>query len=95
MGATAPLQIVICLALLLANLGWSALPGFGLFFVITPLQFMAMKRLFEFRKKAMVWTDKRTKLLQELLGGMRVIKVTFVNHIAPTFFFLTIWSLYL
>lgn len=87
MGATAPLQIVICLALLLANLGWSALPGFGLFFVITPLQFMAMKRLFEFRKKAMIWTDKRTKLLQELLGGMRVIKyfaweVPFLNRIA-------------
>ncbi|KAG8950683.1 hypothetical protein FRC04_007308 [Tulasnella sp. 424] len=87
MGATAPLQIVICLALLLANLGWSALPGFGLFFVVTPIQFMAMKRLFEFRKRAMVWTDKRTKLLQELLGGMRVIKyfaweVPFLKRIA-------------
>ncbi|KAG9017508.1 hypothetical protein FRB90_001017 [Tulasnella sp. 427] len=87
MGATAPLQIIICLALLLANLGWSALPGFGLFFLVTPLQFMAMKRMFEFRKKAMVWTDKRTKLLQELLGGMRIIKffaweIPFLNRIA-------------
>jgi len=33
-----------------------------------------MKRLFTIRKKAMEWTDKRAKLLQELLGGMRVIK---------------------
>lgn len=74
MGLTAPLQIIICLILLLLNLGWCALPGFGLFFVITPLQTMAMKRMFAFRKKAMVWTDKRSKLLQELLSGMRVIK---------------------
>lgn len=39
-----------------------------------PLQAMAMKSMFAFRKKAMVWTDKRAKLIQELLGGMRVIK---------------------
>lgn len=27
------------------------------------------------RRKAMVWTDKRVKLTQELLGGMRIIKL--------------------
>jgi hypothetical protein len=26
------------------------------------------------RKKTMVWTDQRARLIQELLGGMRVIK---------------------
>ena len=34
-----------------------------------------MKALFKLRKKSMGWTDKRAKLLQELLGGIRVIKV--------------------
>jgi hypothetical protein len=33
-----------------------------------------MKKLFGIRKKSMVWTDKRAKLLQELLGGMKVLK---------------------
>lgn len=33
-----------------------------------------MKRLFGFRQKSMQWTDKRAKLLQELLGGMKLIK---------------------
>lgn len=33
-----------------------------------------MKRLFAIRKKSMTWTDKRAKLLQELLGGMKIIK---------------------
>lgn len=31
-----------------------------------------MKSMFSMRRKAMVWTDKRAKLIQELLGGMRV-----------------------
>lgn len=33
-----------------------------------------MKKMFTLRKKAMMWTDKRAKLIQELLGGMRIIK---------------------
>jgi hypothetical protein len=33
-----------------------------------------MKTMFGLRKKTMVWTDQRAKLIQELLGGMRVIK---------------------
>ena len=40
-----------------------------------PPQSYAMKSMFSMRRKAMVWTDKRAKLIQELLGGMRVIKV--------------------
>ncbi|KAK4704538.1 lysophospholipase, partial [Phenoliferia sp. Uapishka_3] len=39
-----------------------------------PPQSYAMKSMFAMRRKAMVWTDKRAKLIQELLGGMRVIK---------------------
>jgi hypothetical protein len=42
--------------------------------VATPIQGMAMKKMFAFRKKAMVWTDKRAKLIQELLNGIKVIK---------------------
>lgn len=33
-----------------------------------------MKKLFMLRKRSMVWTDKRAKLLQEILGGMRIVK---------------------
>lgn len=33
-----------------------------------------MKRLFALRRSSMIWTDKRAKLLQELLGGMKIIK---------------------
>ncbi|KAI0035413.1 ABC transporter [Vararia minispora EC-137] len=70
----APIQMAICLALLIINLGPSALAGFAFFIVATPLQAYIMKSLFMIRKKTMIWTDKRAKLLQELLGGMKVIK---------------------
>ncbi|CUA69652.1 ABC transporter C family member 12 [Rhizoctonia solani] len=71
---TAPIQMIICLIILLVNLGWSALTGFAFFVLMTPIQTMVMKRQFSMRKRSMLWTDKRAKLLQELLGGMRIIK---------------------
>ncbi|OCH95476.1 P-loop containing nucleoside triphosphate hydrolase protein [Obba rivulosa] len=71
---TAPVQMAICLAVLLVNLGPSALAGFAFFVLCTPLQTMTMRKFLRLRMKAMVWTDKRAKLLQELLGGMKIIK---------------------
>ena len=46
-----------------------------------------MKYLFQTRRKTMEWTDKRAKLLQELLGGMKLIKffaweVPFLKRVA-------------
>jgi ABC-type bacteriocin/lantibiotic exporter with double-glycine peptidase domain len=66
--------MIICLILLIINLGPSALAGFAFFVLATPPQTIVMKHLFKIRAKSMVWTDKRAKLLQELLGGMKVIK---------------------
>ncbi|TFK27186.1 ATP-binding cassette transporter YOR1 [Coprinopsis marcescibilis] len=74
MAWTSPIQLIICLALLLINLGPSALAGFAFLVVAMPIQTWVMKRLFALRRESMVWTDKRAKLLQELLGGMKVIK---------------------
>jgi ABC-type multidrug transport system fused ATPase/permease subunit len=70
----APIQMMICLALLISTLGPSAVAGFSVFFILTPVLGKVMKTLFLIRRKTMVWTDKRAKLLQELLGGMKVIK---------------------
>ena len=56
------------------QLGPSALAGFAVFVVLTPVQTRVMAQLFQYREKSMEWTDKRAKLLQELLGGMKVIK---------------------
>ena len=66
--------MIICLILLLLDLGPSALAGFAIFFLAFPFQTYAMKRMFAIRRKSMLWTDKRSKLIQELLGGIKVIK---------------------
>ena len=74
MSWSAPIQLAICLGLLISNLGPSALAGFSVFVLLTPIQGKVMKFLFGIRRKTMEWTDKRAKLLQELLGGMKLIK---------------------
>lgn len=74
MSWSAPIQMIICLILLLINLGPPALAGYAFFVLCTPIQTRVMKRLTGLRQKSMVWTDKRAKLLQELLGGMKIIK---------------------
>ena len=66
--------MIICLILLLLELGPSALAGFAFFLVACPYQIYAMKRMSVIRGKSMSWTDKRSKLLQEILGGIKVIK---------------------
>lgn len=71
---TALIQVIICLILLIINLGPSALAGFAVFVIGTPLQMSVLKLLFKLRGKAMAFTDKRVKLLQELFGGMKIIK---------------------
>ncbi|TFY77333.1 hypothetical protein EWM64_g6678 [Hericium alpestre] len=70
----APIQMAICLIQLLVNLGPSALAGFAFFIFVTPVQAFIMKSLIAIRRRTMEWTDKRAKLLQELLGGMKIIK---------------------
>ncbi|EIW69200.1 hypothetical protein TREMEDRAFT_44369 [Tremella mesenterica DSM 1558] len=72
---TAPIQLLVCLILLLVQIGPSALVGFSLFILIAPLQTWFMKMSFNLRKKSMLWTDGRAKLLRELLSSMQIIKV--------------------
>ncbi|KAI0635675.1 P-loop containing nucleoside triphosphate hydrolase protein [Trametes polyzona] len=74
LSLTGPVQMIICLVILIVNLGPSALAGFAFFILATPIQTVAMKHFIKLRHKSMQWTDKRAKLLQELLGGMKIIK---------------------
>lgn len=71
---TAPIQVTLCMILLLVQLGPSALAGVALFLLIIPIQERAMAMQFQVRKASMKWTDNRAKLLQELLASMRIIK---------------------
>jgi hypothetical protein len=75
MGWTAPIQLIICLAILMVNLGPSALAGFAIFVFVIPIQTRLVRLPLFFRQKTMIFTDKRAKLLQELLSSIKIIKL--------------------
>lgn len=71
---TAPLIMIITLVLLLVNLTYSALAGFGLLVLGTPLVTQAIKSLFKRRAAINKLTDRRVSLTQEILQGVRFVK---------------------
>ncbi|KAG8878402.1 hypothetical protein FRB97_002483 [Tulasnella sp. 331] len=71
---TAPIQVMVCLALLLVQLGPSALAGFSIFVLLIPVQQWMMGLQFRVRSRSMKHTDALASILQELFGAMRVIK---------------------
>lgn len=75
MGWVAIIQVFVCLAILLINLGPSALAGFGLLMVSTPILGRVMRILHQKRRKSTKFTDARVRLIQEILSSIRAIKL--------------------
>ncbi|KKA28465.1 hypothetical protein TD95_002534 [Thielaviopsis punctulata] len=71
---TTPIQLLITLALLLVNLTYSALAGFGLLVVMMPLLSRAIRSLFIRRRMINKITDQRVSLTQEILQSVRFVK---------------------
>ncbi|KAG1750098.1 ABC protein, partial [Suillus lakei] len=71
---TAPIQVTVCLIILITELGPSALAGFSLFALMIPMQQRLMALQHRIRLRSMEWTDQRAKVLLEVLGAMRVVK---------------------
>ena len=69
------LQVFIAVFLLLNTLGVASLAGIAVIVVLIPVQGKVIGVLQGLRKKAVVWTDRRVKLSNEILQGMKVIKV--------------------
>lgn len=69
-----PLTILVTIALLVVNLGYSALPGLGLIFLSTPALTKAMRGLFIRRFAINRITDQRVSLTSEILQSIRFVK---------------------
>ena len=78
-------QLSIVIAILIVQIGPSALVGIAFMLICMPIQVWAMKSMFKIRGKTGKFTDRRAKLTQELLGGMKVIKFfgMFASHRFP------------
>ncbi|XP_052217717.1 ATP-binding cassette sub-family C member 4-like isoform X4 [Dreissena polymorpha] len=70
-----PLEAVAVLAILWHELGPSTLAGFAVLLLLVPVQGWMGKLFSKFRTKTAKYTDERVRLMNEIIAGMRVIKM--------------------
>ena len=69
------LEIIICIALSSSAIGWSALGGLVIMVVMIPVQSKLGKRIGVLRRQTVKHTDRRVRTMNEILDGMRIIKL--------------------
>ena len=69
-----PIMLVVTIVLLLINLTYSALVGIALFFISVPVMGMAVRAMFQRRRKVNKITDQRITLIQEVFQAIRFVK---------------------
>ena len=71
---TAPITIIVTLILLLVNIGYSCLAGYGLLVIGVPFLTYAVRFLVKRRRNINKITDQRVSLTQEILQAVRFVK---------------------
>jgi hypothetical protein len=69
-----PLVILIALALMIWEVGVSAIAGVALLTLLSPLQVKISKTIGQNRRRMLKFSDQRVKLMSEILQGVKVIK---------------------
>lgn len=69
-----PFSVIICLVLLIINLGPIALVGIGMFFAVVLTSSFGFKKLVNVRIKANGFTDSRVTAMREILTSIKIIK---------------------
>ena len=71
----APAILVAALVLLWFQIKWATFIGLGMLMLTSPATGFFVKRLTHLRKQMLVQTDQRVKLMNQLLAGIRVLKL--------------------
>uniref|UniRef100_A0A093UU64 Oligomycin resistance ATP-dependent permease YOR1 n=1 Tax=Talaromyces marneffei PM1 TaxID=1077442 RepID=A0A093UU64_TALMA len=71
---TSPIMVLVCMALLIVNLSYSALAGLGCLIFAMGFLIAGVKAIYTKRQGINAATDARISLTQEALQGIRVIK---------------------
>ncbi|XP_006177042.1 canalicular multispecific organic anion transporter 2 [Camelus ferus] len=72
---SAPLQIILAMYFLWQNLGPSVLAGIALMILLMPLNGAVAMKMRAFQVEQMKFKDSRIKLMSEILGGIKVLKL--------------------
>ncbi|KAK7893415.1 hypothetical protein WMY93_022567 [Mugilogobius chulae] len=70
-----PLQAVVILALLWYEIGLSCLAGVTILVLMLPVQTWFGKLFGLFRSKSVIFTDNRIRIMNEVVSGIRIIKM--------------------
>uniref|UniRef100_A0A8D2CI49 ABC-type glutathione-S-conjugate transporter n=1 Tax=Sus scrofa TaxID=9823 RepID=A0A8D2CI49_PIG len=72
---SAPMQIILAMYFLWQNLGPSVLAGVALMILLIPLNGVVAMKMRMFQVGQMKFKDSRIKLMSEILGGIKVLKL--------------------
>ena len=72
---SAPPEIVINLLILWYLIGWKALVGAAFLISIVAFQMLMARKAAKLRKKAAAFTDKRLVVMNEVISGIRTVKM--------------------
>ena len=70
----APIQITIALILIYRQVGNATWVGIGFMFVLVPVNGVVFSNVSKMRRKVLKYSDARVKIVNEILGGIRIIK---------------------
>jgi hypothetical protein len=72
---TGPAMLVVSLVLLWFQIRWATFIGLGILLVSTPATTIFLKKITGYRREMLRHTDARVKLMNQLLVGIRVLKM--------------------
>ena len=72
---SAPLESIASLVILWYLIGWQALVGVALFFVLVAFQILMARKAAKLREKAAAFTDERLVVMNEIISGIRAVKM--------------------
>ena len=70
-----PLELTISLVILWYLVGWEAFIGAAFFFILMTFQVVMARKAAKLRYKAAVFTDQRLAVMNEIISGIRAVKM--------------------
>jgi len=75
MVMSVPLELMISLVMLWHLIRWEAFIGVAFFLVLTPFEIFMVRKAAKLRHKAAAFTDKRLAVMNEIISGIRAVKM--------------------